>query len=111
MSAFTIFISIYLLGSILCSLYIVVSHLRATWTYFRRLYTAKEVNISEIKTYFGWKFHEDPWNSDDWSEVILMSTMMTIMYTMIAFVAWPGLSLVLLNKSIENARKRVHQDS
>lgn len=111
MSAFTIFISIYLVGSILCSLYVVISHLRATATYFRRIYTAKEINISEIRTYFGWQYHDDDWDSDEWGEVLLMTTTMALLFTLLAFVAWPGLSLVLLNKSIEQARIRVKQDS
>lgn len=111
MSAFTIFTAIYLIGSIICSLYVVISHIRATSTYFRRLFTAKEINISEIKTYFGWQFNYDDWGDDNWCEVLLMTTTTTLLFTIFTFAAWPSLSLILINKSIEKARKRVQQDS
>jgi hypothetical protein len=111
MSISLIALSIYLVGSILCASYILISHLRALSTYFRRVFTAKEINVSEIRTYFGWQFHDDTWDSDEWFEVLLSSTIFAIMFMLISFVAWPCLSFVILHRAIEQARIRIKQDS
>jgi hypothetical protein len=103
------FIIFYLGIGLLGALYIFGSHLRASFEYIRQLYTAKKVRPTKIKTYFGtqyWMWFDE----DDWTEVIFMTTLPTLLWTLVALVAWPAGSIMVLNTSIQNARKRIEND-
>ncbi len=100
------FIAIYMICGILMAGYIVLSHFYATWKYIKQLYTAKYVRPCDIKTYFGFDF----WplsNSDFWVEVVIMSSLITLMWTLGALIAWPLSIIFCLNSSIQKARKRI----
>lgn len=99
-------LGIYVICGFLVAGYIVLSHLYATWKYIKQLYTAKYVRPCDIKTYFGF----DYWgfcNGDFWVEVVIMSSLLTVCWTLGALIAWPLGIIFFLNSSIQKARDRI----
>lgn len=103
------FIITYIGIGILSALFVFGSHLRACFEYFRQLYTSKEVRPSQIKTYFGTQFWEYS-DNDNWTEIIVMTTLPAILFSFIAFVGWPLGSIFIINNSINKARERIEND-
>jgi len=102
-------IIIYAVVGLSFAAYIIGSHFRACFEYIRQLYTAKHVRPKDIKTYFGVQYWE--WNnSDDWGEVIVMTTLPAIMFALISVPLWPFGIFFVLHNSIKKARKRIEND-
>lgn len=105
------FLTTYVVIGVLFALYILGAHLLACFEYIRQLYTAKHVRPSDIKTYFGTQFYQWPsCNDDPFFEVIIMTTLPALGFMLASLIAWPLGSVMLLNKSIQNARKRIEND-
>lgn len=95
----------------LFSLYVFVSHLRACFEYIRQLYTSKYVRPSKIQTYFGVQYWQWPnSDSDSWIEVIVMTTLPALAYTLVGFFLWPFGIFLLLGSSIKKARERIENE-
>lgn len=100
------FAAFYVIIGFLVLVYVVLAHFYATWKYIKQLYTAKRVEPTEIKSYFGFKYW-NWYNSDSWIEVVGVSTLVMLLWAMASFIAWPFTIIFFLNSSIEKARKRI----